>query len=309
MIATSQYISSRKINYGIDNGGALKTVIMHTPQIEEDSQNCDNDTNESSIQEHIWLCDFFRSFGVEVIQLRDLVVENADLLPTLPDLVYPGFTAVVCRAGAFMSRHQDDIRRKEEFVISESLRHLSIPIKHEFQNTKGYFEGFIPYDHKTVFLTAAAGCRRDIIITFIQNALMFFDDIIELSLRPHVNHTRIDTIFNVVRKNCAMYCPSCIESTKLYRRYITENISIEDYCRRRNIEMIAISEDEQNRNGCAFVAVNNYTIAHFDAVLYEETVWKLKNKNINLVTFKSSHLQPANNAMSSYVLPVYRSLN
>lgn len=305
MIATSQHISSRKINYGIDNGGALKTVIMHTPIVEDDSQNSDSDTNESSIQEHTWLRDFFRSFGIEVIQLRDLVIENADLLPSLPHLVYPGFTAVVCRPGAFMSRHPDLIRQKEEFVISESLRHLSIPIKHEFENAKGYFEGFIPYD-KTVFLTTAADCRRDTIITFIQNALMFFDDIVELKLRPHVKRTRIDTIFNVVRKNCAMYCPSCIESVKLYRRYITENISIEDYCRKRNIELIAISEDEQKRNSCSFVAINYNTIAHFDSVFNDETVWKLRNKNVNLVTFKSQYIQVANNAMSDYILPVYR---
>jgi N-dimethylarginine dimethylaminohydrolase len=157
-----------------------------------------------------------------------------------------------------------------------------------------------------VFLTVAADCRRDIIITFIQNALMFFDDIVEISLHPHVKHTRIDTIFNVVRKNCAMYSPSCIKSTKLYRRYITENISVEDYCRKRNIELIAISEDEQIRNSCSFVAINNYTIAHFDSVFSEETVWKLKNKNINLVTFKSKQLQVVNSAMSSYILPVYR---
>lgn len=306
MIATSQYTSSRKTNYGIDNGGALKTVIMHTPIIEDEPQNSDNDTHVSAIQEYNWLCDFFRSFGIEVIQLRDLIIENVDLLLTLPGLIYPGFIAVVCRAGAFMSRHQDDIRRKDGFVVSEALRHLSIPIKHEFQNEKGFFEGFIPYDQKTMFLTAPAGCRRDIIITFIQKALVFFDDIIELSLRPHVQHTRIDYVFNVVRKGCAIYCPSCIESTRLYRRYITENITIEDYCRKRNVDLVAVSEEEQNRNSCAFVAINDYTLAHFDSIFKDETVWRLKNKNINLVTFKSSQIQTDNSAMSSYILPVYR---
>jgi N-dimethylarginine dimethylaminohydrolase len=306
MIATSQYTSSLKTNYGIDNSGALKTVIMHTPQIEDDFQNLTNDQNESTIQEHSWLCDFFRSFGINVIQLSDLVMENVDLLPTLPGLIYPGFTAVVCRTGAFLSRHQDNIRCKEEFVVNESLRHLSIPIKHEFQNTKGYFEGFIPYDQKTLFLTASADCNRDIIIAFIQNALMFFDDVIELSLHPHVKHTRIDSIFNVARTGCAIYSPSCIESTKLYRRYITENISVEDYCRKRNIELIAVSEEEQTRDCCAFVAINNNTIAHFESVFSGDTFWRLKNKNINLVTFKSNHLQIANSAMSSYILPIYR---
>ncbi len=312
MIATSQCSSSRKTNYGIDNSGALKTVIMHTPPIEDDPQNSNNDTNEiviqseTVIQEHTWLCDFFRSFGVDVIKLNDLITENIDLLVTLPHLTYPGFTAVVCRAGAFFSRHQDSIRRKEEFVINEALRHLSIPIRHEFENSKGYFEGFLPYDQKTIFLTAAIDCRRDILITFIQKALTFFDDVIVLALHPHVKYTRIDNIFNMVRNNCAVYCPSCIRSTKIYRRYITENISVEDYCQKRNIELIAISEDEQNRNGCAFVPINGYTITHFESALNDDTVWRLKNKNINLITFKSNYLQSANSAMRSYILPVYR---
>jgi arginine deiminase len=311
MVLTAEHSLKRSVKYGVENRGKLRTIIMHTPQKPENS--C-FDLSEPSpititdnvILEYGYLCQFFQSMGVEIIQLQDLVIENSDLMQSLPFLIYPGFTTTICSKGAFISRMALPERHNEEFVIREALENLSIPVVHEFQSTDRYFEGFIPFDHRTLFLTATHHHHPQTIMKFIQNALIFFDDVILLSTNLIPECTKPDAVFNKVGRNCAVYSPSSINGVRLFRRYISEQINLEEYCWKQNIELIPVSQDEQYKNACSCVSIDNETVVHFDSVFTPETIQKFKYKNIRIVTFKSYHLQSSNGSMSSYILPVYR---
>jgi arginine deiminase len=285
---------------------------MHAPQKTEntivDIKEYDSKTiTDNDILEFGYLCQFFESMGVEIIQLESLITENSDLMPSLPFLIYPGYSTVVSNKGAFISRMAHPERRNEEFVIKEALKRLSIPVIHEFQSTDHFFEGFIPFDRNILFLTTTKHHHPNTIITFIQQALIYFNDIVLLTPNPGCQCTRADALFNKIRNDCALYCPAEIKKVKLYRKYTSEEINLEEYCWKQNIGLIAISMDEQHKNACSFVSIDNETIAHFDYIFYSETIQALKNRNIRLITFRSHHLQQTNSSMSGYILPIYRS--
>jgi arginine deiminase len=312
MVSTIQQSLKRSVKYGIENRGKLRTIIMHTPQKIEDTFNDDDDNTsrklrDNEILEYGYLCQFFESMGIEIIQLQSLITENSDLIPSLPYLMYPGYSTVVSNKGAFISRMAHPERRNEEFVIKEALKQLSIPILHEFQSTDHFFEGFIPFDRNILFLTITKNHHSNTIITFIQQALIYFNDVVLLTPNPGCQCTSTDAIFNKIRNDCALYCPAEIKKAKLYRRYSSEEINLEEYCWKKNIGLIAISMDEQHKNACSFVSIDNETIANFDYIFYSETIQALKNRNIRLITFRSYHLQQSNSSMSSYILPIYRS--
>ncbi|MBN1600466.1 MAG: hypothetical protein JW915_02605 [Chitinispirillaceae bacterium] len=312
MMSAAVQSLKRSVKYGSENRGKLRTIIMHSPQIQLDSffdsdiTGCPAAFSEDGLLEYGYLCQFFQSMGIEIIELNDLISENSDLVPSLPCLTYPGYTAVVSARGAFISRMKLPLRRNEEFVIKESLENLSIPVIHTFQSTDLYFEGFIPFDQRTLFLTATEHHHPQTIMRFIQDALILYDDIILLSTNVIPENSKPDTVFNKIGRNCAVYSPSSINNVRLFRRYISEPINLEEYCWKQNIELIPVSQDEQSKNACSCVSIDDETIAHFDSVFAPETLQKFKFKNIRVVTFKSHHLQCSNSSMSSYILPVYR---
>jgi arginine deiminase len=312
MMSEAVHFLKRSVKYGSDNRGKLRTIIMHTPQKQIDFSSDINAAwypaafNDDAILEFEYLCQFFQSMGIEIIHLDDLISENSDLIATLPNLIYPGYTAVISTRGAFISRMKLPHRRNEEFVVKELLENLSIPVVHEFQSTDNYFEGFVPFDQRTLFLTATEHHHSQTIMRFIQEALVLYDDIILLSTNVIPECSKPDTVFNKIGRNCAIYSPSSINNVQLFRRYTSEQINLEEYSWKQNIELIPVSQDEQSKNACSCVSIDDETIAHFDSVFAPETLQKFRYKNIRVVTFKSYHLQYCNSSMSSYMLPVYR---
>jgi arginine deiminase len=103
-----------------------------------------------------------------------------------------------------------------------------------------------------------------------------------------------------------IFPPEVIKST-LYRRYCSSVIDIEDYFKKRSVDCICISETEQKRQACSFIAVNNNTLIHFDETFDDQTCSLLQQKKIEYIPVHATHLKNKNRALSSYVLPVHRS--
>jgi arginine deiminase len=80
--------------------------------------------------DHRRLVEAFRSEGVEVVTVADLLRDQPSLpskLERLPNLVYTRDTAAVTRAGYVLARMQTPVRRGETEVVEAALQQLAIP--------------------------------------------------------------------------------------------------------------------------------------------------------------------------------------
>lgn len=298
-------------HYGTDNGKKLRTVIVHSPQIDNEAEpliKSSINTDNLSVfnQEHTRLCTLLRDCNVNVLYLNDIIEINRDIVSSLPDLTLLGNDAVICNKGACLSRLYKNERKNEEFVIKEALHHMSIPIIQEFYNNFDYFQGFVPFDTKTIFLTTTINHEHDSILQFIQYILIYFEEVVMINVPEDPRFDTADSIFNKIKTNCIMMFDEAIRSTTLYRRYYSKEINLVDYLRQRCIDYICISDQEQKQHACSFLRIDDERIIQYDSVFEERTRYALMQRGINILPFNSAVLSDKSSALSSYFLPVFR---
>jgi arginine deiminase len=128
-----------KMRFGYPEYGRLRTVLMHTPGKELDlitprtyRQLLFGDAidPEQFRQDHAQFADVFRTEGVKVALVTELLRDQPELLKEterLPNLLYTRDTSVITPNGYILTRMKSSLRRKESRLIEAALRQMSIP--------------------------------------------------------------------------------------------------------------------------------------------------------------------------------------
>jgi arginine deiminase len=284
----------QSIPYGCEDFGRLESVLVHTPGPE---LRCINEANyrqwlfdrvpdvDRFAEEHNLWCDLLASHGVRVEQLSDHVTENADLLKELPNLMYLHDTAVVTRHGAILSRMIWPARRREEVVVKEALQDLGIPIWLEFTDPADGFEGCLLLDPDTILVAHTERHSTATIRSFIQRAGERFDEVIYVDIPKGRRYMHPDTIYNRVDRDLAIAYLPAFEQTFLYSGGRVREIDFAEYVASRGVEIIEVTDSEQQRHACTFVPLEPGVIFHYDTALDLHTARMLGRRGVEIILF------------------------
>lgn len=301
--------------YGCDNFGRLKRVLLHKPGKELEIINKDNC--------HYWLFDnvpdidrfkeehdrykqMLIGYGVEVLELADYVHIHKHLIEQLPNITYLHDIAVVTSSGAILSSMVPGARRGEEFVVREALNNLGIPILIDFNDPLDAFEGCLLLSPQTILVAETERHNRQAVDKFIPKALAKFDEVIYVQIPKARRYMHADTIYNRIKENIALaYLPAFLASY-VFTKNGCKKIDFAEYMKRKGIEIISVSDSEQQRLACTFVPLEPGIIFHYDTALDKETQVLLARKGIEIIPFHPDALLAGGGSLRCITLRLLR---
>jgi arginine deiminase len=303
------------IEYGCDNPGRLKSVLIHTPGEELKLINKSNYKEwlfdqvpeiNNFVEEHLRYQQLLASNGVKIYELSDYVKINKNLLSSMPNLTYLHDIAVISQKGAILSRMSHPARENEEVVVKEALQNLGIPILIEFLNPNDYFEGCLLLSEHTILV---ANTERHNIITikkFIKIILKDFDEVIFVDIPKTRRFMHPDTIFNRISSDLGLVYSPIFKETYLYKNDTKEKIDFIKFMEKRGTELIDVSDSEQKRLACSFVPLDDGTIIHYDISLNKTTQDLLKRKGVEIIFFHPEALLAGGGSLRCITLRLHR---
>lgn len=301
--------------YGCEEFGRLTSVLVHTPGDELGLITEDNHDRwlfdavpdvEGFIREHESYCELLRSRGVEVNQLRDHVKDTAGLVLELPNLTYLHDVAVITTHGAILSRMFMPARRREEVVVKEALLEMGIPVWFEFTDPDDGFEGCLLLSPDTVLVAHTERHTSASIRKFIRQAASRFRDVIFVDIPKARRYMHPDTIYNRVDFDLALAYMPAFERTWLFRDGVARDLDFREYVSRRGIELIEVSDREQERLACTFVPLEPGVVFHYDTALDASTVRKLSRRGVELILFHPDALRAGGGSLRCITLRLNR---
>ena len=315
MKISNNNIIENRIEYGCDNLGRLKSVLVHTPGVELQLINKSNYKEwlfdkvpeiNNFIDEHLRYQQLLASNGVKIYELSDYVKINKNLLLCMPNLTYLHDIAVISKKGAILSRMSHLARKNEEIVVKEALQNLGIPILIEFLNDNDYFEGCLLLSEHAILV---ANTERHNIITikkFIKIILKDFDEVIFVDIPKARRFMHPDTIFNRISSDLGLIYSPVFKETYLYKNDTKEKIDFVKFMEKRGMELIEVSNSEQKRLACSFIPLDDRTIIHYDISLNKTTQYLLKRKGVEIILFHPEAILAGGGSLRCITLRLHR---
>ncbi|MDD3041421.1 MAG: arginine deiminase family protein [Methanosarcinaceae archaeon] len=306
------------IDYGCDELGRLKSVLLHTPGEELSLINESNfrywlydrvPDIPGYIEEHRRYRALLESCGVKVYELSDYVEENRPLIGKLPNLTFLHDIAVISDKGAMLSKMRPPARENEEVVVKEALGRLGIPILNEFKGSGGFFEGCLLLSKDTVFVADTERHTYSFIREFMSNILNEFKEVIYTRIPQARHYMHPDTVFNRVRKDLGLAYLPAFEETFLFTRRSGERIDFAELMWQRGMEIIPVTASEQQRLACSFVPLESGTIFHYDTALDRKTEAALEERGVEIIPFHPKALLAGGGSLRCHTLRLHRKKN
>ena len=279
--------------YGAEKIGRLKKVMLHSP---EHSIRRINETNmkfylfdkvpdyDRFIDEHHSYRKLLTDNGVEVYELSDLIVNNRELMTYLPNLPYLNDSSVITSKGAVISTMCPGGRQYEEIVVREALTALAIPILHDCGPGE-QFEGFITLSPNTLFVADTERHSKESIERFFYFALQHFQDIIYVEIPQARRFMHPDMIFNRISDHLGLVFPPAFLNCWLIQKNSRQKIDFITWAKQRDMELIPISDEEQQKWGASFVTLEPNHVINYDISLKPATQKLLESMGVRFTQF------------------------
>ena len=307
-------MSETKLMFGTEKLARLKRVLLHNP-IESLSTITQANYNyhlfndvpkvDQYLREHEQYAQLLQSQEVEVLFVRDFVHQTKDLLVKLPNLPYLHDTAVITSKGAILSEMCPGSRAGEEQVVKEVLTNIGIPIFHEFE-THEQFEGCLILSPRTLVIVDTERLRPSTIERFFAKALEIFEEIIYVEAPQARRFMHADMIFNRISEDLALYFPPAFLRTYLISREMRIEIDLKTFLGKKTIELVEISDEEQQNWGCSFVPLEPKIMIHYDIALNDRTKKKLKQRGVQILEFHPDALLAGGGSLRCLTLRLWR---
>ncbi len=307
-------MSETKPRFGTEKLARLKKVLLHNP-IESLSTitqsnykyHLFNDVPKVNqyLREHEQYAQLLQAHDVEVLFVRNFVDQTKDLLAKLPNLPYLHDTAVITSKGAILSEMCPGTRAGEEQVVKEVLTNIGIPIVHEFE-THEEFEGCLILSPKTLIIVDTERHKPSTIERFFVKALDMFEEVIYIEAPQARRFMHPDMIFNRISEDLALYFPPAFLRTYLISRQKRIEIDLKTFLGKRNMELVAINDEEQQNWGCSFVVLEPKILIHYDIALTDLTKKKLKQRGVQIIEFHPEALLAGGGSLRCLTLRLWR---
>lgn len=304
----------KQIQYGIEKFGRLKTVMLHSPdqslpKITEENREFflfDKVPNvDKYLEEHHQYCDLLQKYGVNVHLLSDHVHKNHDLLERLPNLAYLHDIAVISSHGAIVSKMSSMGRCHEEIVVGEALTQLGIPILYEPYEGEA-FEGCLLLSPQTVFVADTERHSRYSINKFVEFILNYFDEVIYATIPQERRFMHPDMVLNRITDQLMVYFPPAFLQTFYITKDKSTAIDIKTWMKRRQIDLIPLSDQEQRQWGSSFVPLEPGVIINYDISLASKTINLLEREGVRFVHFHPEALLAGGGSLRCLTMRLWR---
>lgn len=303
------------IDYGCDELGRLESVLVHTPgeelELIDESNHRDWLFDEAPdvdqfVAEHRQLVETLENNGVRTFQLVDYVGHMADCIHRLPNMTYLQDVATVSRRGAILSRMASEPRRGEEAVVREALLNLGVPLWHEFDGANDAFEGCLALSPSTLLMAGTPRHRESSIEKLLGMALDEFDEVLYVELPNTRRYWHPTSVFNMIGPRLAMAYLPAFRDTRRYTRDGAVQIDLPRFLAQRGIDILSISDGEQQRGGCAFLPLDCGVLFHFDTALDGQTLREFCRRGVELILFHPEALLAGGGGLRSLALQLCR---
>ena len=301
------------MRYGNEHFGRLETVLLHNPK---DSLHRITKQNfkkylfdelpniKQFIKEHNQYRELLKIHGVEVLELSDYVSDKT-LLNNSPNMAYVHDVAVVTSKGAFISKMAFSGRKNEDRIIKEAFERLGIPLCSE-RGKEEIFEGFLPYSKKLAILVETERYNVTGVHSFLKDALDVFDEILYVKVPPNRIFMHYDMIIGRLKKDLVLCYPDAILKTELITKNERFEVDFMDFFSDKNIGMIPVSQEEQKRWATSFVPLEPGLILNYDISLNKKTKKKLKDHDVEVISFSPKALLSGSGSLNCLTLQIYR---
>ncbi len=289
-----EFMKTRKLErYGAENLGTLRKVMLHCPK---ESIGRVKETNlkfylfdkvpdyDNYIREHTAYGKLLSDNGVEVFQLSDLIIGNRELMTYLPNLAYLNDIAVVTQRGVILSTMCPGGRQYEEIVVREALTALGIPILHACE-PGDQFEGFITLSPNTIFVADTERHSKESIERFFSFALQHFDDIVYAEIPQARRFMHPDMIFNRISDQLGLFFPPAFLKCWHIRKDGRQEIDFASWMKARKMELIPVSDEEQQKWGTSFVTLTPNHVVNYDFSMKPATQKALESMGVRFTQF------------------------
>ena len=311
--------AARLSGYGIERFGRLRAVLVNRPTEALSLVRAANAEHYlfdavpdvgRYLAEHDRYTELLHRNGIVVHYLSDLVCATRDLLGRLPNLAYMHDVAVVTSRGAILSRMAFGGRRREEEVVAEALRNLGVPTLFAARGEDEEFEGCLALSPETLLVAHTERHSRPAIDRFIAVALGHFREVLYVDIPKARRFMHPDMIFNRASETVALaYLPAFLG----VHRYTRDGVSIVPSFARlmadRGIEVVPVSDEEQERWGTSFVALEPGRIVHYDIALRERTKARLARLGVEIVEFHPEALLAGGGSLRCLTMRLWREGN
>jgi len=303
------------ILYGAEKFGKLDSVLLHSPEKSLKLVNRKNyhdwrfkkapdlDKLFAEFEEYRDLLDFY---DVQVYELSDYVNENRHLVDISPNLTYLRDISYVTRKGAIVSQMGCPARKLEQNIIKESFGNLGIPILYEFDGLDDAFEGCLFLNKDTLLLLESDRSKRSSISSFIRRAVKEFDEVVVASVHDKKRFLHPDTVINRVTPHLVLAYLPAFEKTFLFGQGYAEEINFVEYLKSKYIDVISITEEEQQLRGCSFVPYMSGILFYSEGSLSAITEKQLARHDVELIPLKTEELRGIGGSLSAHTLELHR---
>lgn len=301
--------------YGCEQFGRLKKVMVHTPG---DEMLMVNESNHNDLlfdrppdverfrEEHLAYCGLLEQEGVEVVQLADHVKENSDLMSCLPNLTYMHDVAVITRMGAILSRMKWRARRGEEVVVREALGDIGVPVWIDFPRPDDVFEGCLLLSPQTVLVVQTERHTAASIDYFRGLVKEGFPEVLSVEIPGARRYMHPDTIFNRVDDGIALSFLPAFQRSVLYSNGRVQEIDFRRFMTERGVELIEVSDEEQQKLACTFVPLEPGVMLHYDTALSQRTVRMLERRGVEIKFFHPDAMTAGGGSLRCLTLRLLR---
>jgi len=300
--------------YGAESLGQLRKVMLHNP---EQSIRRIKETNlkfflfdrvpdyDRYISEHKAYAKLLSDNGVEVYELSDLIINNRELMSYIPNLAYLNDSSVITARGAVLSAMCPGGRQYEEIVVREALEALGIPILHASE-PGDRFEGFITISPDTLFLALTERHSRESVERFFSFALQHFQDMIYAEIPQARRFMHPDMIFNRISEQLGVYFPPAFLKCWHIQRSGRQEIDFAAWMKHRKVELIPISDEEQQKWGTSFIILEPNHVINYDISLKPSTRKALESMGVRFTQFHPDALLAGGGSLRCLTLRLLR---
>lgn len=301
--------------YGNEKFGKLVKVLLHNPVASLPGIDDDNRLYylfdkipdvDRYLDEHRAYTNLLKSQGVEVLEVKDWVVHNRDLMVRLPNLAYLHDTAAITRQGAILSKMCPGGRQHEEIVVKEALQNLGVPMFFEFAEGR-QFESCLLLSPQTLLVAETEHHNRKSIEQFIPRALELFDEVVYVSVPKLRRFMHADIIFHRVNEHLALaYLPAFLSTMQYTRKGNNEILNFQTFMSDRDMEIINVSDEEQQHWATSFVPLRSDLLIHYDIALHDKTKRELASRGVSLIEFHPDALLAGGGSLRCITLDLLR---
>lgn len=300
--------------YGAEKLGRLKKVMLHSPEY---SIRRVTETNlafylfdkvpnyDHFIDEHYAYRKLLTDNGVEVYELSNLIVNNRELMSYLPNLPYLNDSSVITTKGAIISTMCPGGRQYEEIVVREALTSLSIPILHDCGPGE-QFEGLITLSPTTLFVADTERHSKESVERFFISALQHFQDIVYVEVPQARRFMHPDMIFNRISDQLGLVFLPAFLNCWLIQKNRRQKIDFMTWTKQRHMELIPISDEEQQKWGTSFVTLEPNHVINYDISLKPATQKVLESMGVRFTQFHPDALLAGGGSLRCLTLRLLR---